>query len=157
MRALPSSFGKFCVLFDCLTLAAVLETTLLTPTDADMQMITSWLQSHGFQVGSTKGRTVLEFSGSASQVKEAFHTSIHKYVVNGEQHWANVSDPSIPAALVPAVKGVLTLHNFIKKPAMHFSAEPVPAKLVHVPGKIRPQVTFPPQNGQPAFNALAPQ
>ena len=47
------------------------------PSDADMQAITSWLQSHGFQVGSTKGRTVLEFSGSASQVQEAFHTSIH--------------------------------------------------------------------------------
>ncbi|HKV77972.1 MAG TPA: protease pro-enzyme activation domain-containing protein [Candidatus Sulfotelmatobacter sp.] len=127
------------------------------PTDADMQMITSWLQSHGFQVGSTKGRTVLEFSGSASQVQEAFHTSIHKYVVNGEQHWANASDPSIPAALVPAVKGVLTLHNFIKKPALHFSGEPVGAKLVQVPGKVRPQVTFPPQSGQPAINALAPQ
>ena len=53
------------------------------PTDADMQTITSWLQSHGFQVGTSKGRTVLEFSGSASQVKEAFHTTIHKYIVNG--------------------------------------------------------------------------
>ena len=126
------------------------------PTDADLQMITSWLQSHGFQVGSTKGRTVLEFSGSASQVQAAFHTSIHKYVVNGEQHWANANDPSIPAALAPAVKGVLTLHNFIKKPALRFSAEPIGAKLVHVPGKVRPQVTFPPQSGQPAINALAP-
>src|SRR6266576_3199188 len=67
------------------------------PSDSDLQIITSWLQSHGFQVGSTKGRTVLEFSGSASQVQEAFHTSIHKYVVNGEQHWANASDPQIPA------------------------------------------------------------
>ncbi|MGB9286737.1 MAG: protease pro-enzyme activation domain-containing protein, partial [Candidatus Sulfotelmatobacter sp.] len=57
---------------------------LFGPTDSDMQTITAWLQSHGFQVGSTKGRTVLEFSGSASQVKEAFHTSIHKYLVNGE-------------------------------------------------------------------------
>jgi len=76
------------------------------PTDADMQMITSWLQSHGFQVASTKGRSVLEFSGSASQVKEAFHSSIHKYVVNGEQHWANASDPSIPTALAPAVAGM---------------------------------------------------
>src|SRR5246127_1940413 len=120
------------------------------PTDADMQTITSWLQSHGFQVASTKGRTVPEFSGSASQVKEAFHTSIHKYVVNGEQHWANASDPRIPAALTPALKGVLTLHNFIKKPAMHFSPEPVPAKMVQIQGKGRPQVTFPPQNGQPA-------
>ena len=61
-----------------------------------MQTITSWLQSHGFEVGSTKGRTVLEFSGTASQVQEAFHTTIHKYLVNGEQHWANASDPQIP-------------------------------------------------------------
>src|SRR5271166_3714115 len=49
------------------------------PTDADMATIAAWLQSHGFEVGSTKGRTVLEFSGSASQVQEAFHTSIHNY------------------------------------------------------------------------------
>ncbi len=85
------------------------------PTDADMQAITSWLQSHGFQVGSTKGRTVLEFSGSASQVQEAFHTTIHKYLVNGQQSWANASDPQIPAALAPAVTGVLSMNNFPRK------------------------------------------
>ena len=108
------------------------------PTDGDMQTITSWLQSHGFQVGTTKGRTVLEFSGSASQVKEAFHTSIHKYVVKGEQHWANSSDPSIPAALTPAVAGVLTLHNFLKKPNVHLVEKNIPAKFT--PGS-RPQFT----------------
>jgi subtilase family serine protease len=124
------------------------------PTDSDMQTITSWLQSHGFQVGSTKGRTVLEFSGNAGQVQEAFHTSIHKYIVNGTEHWANASDPSIPTALTPAVAGVLTLHNFIKKPAIHFTGQKVAAKLVA--GK-KPQVTFPAQNGQPALNALGPQ
>lgn len=85
------------------------------PTDADLQTITSWLQSHGFQVGKTKGRTVLEFSGSASQVQEAFHTTIHKYIVKGEQHWANASDPSIPTALVPAVAGIASLNNFPRK------------------------------------------
>jgi len=127
------------------------------PSDADMQTIASWLQSHGFQVAPSKGRTVLEFSGSASQVQEAFRTSIHQYVVNGEQHWANAGDPSIPAALAPAVAGVMTLHNFTKKPALHFSGEPILARMVQVPGKVRPQVTFPPQNGQPATNALAPQ
>ena len=99
------------------------------PTDADMQTITSWLQSHGFQVGTSKGRTVLEFSGSASQVKEAFHTTIHKYIVNGEQHWANASDPSIPTALTPAVAGVLTLHNFVKKPHIRVSTQRVSAKV----------------------------
>jgi hypothetical protein len=124
------------------------------PTDADMQTITQWLQSHGFQVGTTKGRTVLEFSGSASQVQETFHTAIHKYIVNGEQHWANASDPQIPTALVPAVAGVLTLHNFISKPTNHFVKTPVPARVTKAN---KPQVTFPPENGQSAINALAPQ
>ena len=123
------------------------------PTDSDVQSITAWLQSHGFQVGTTKGRTVLEFSGTAGQVQEAFHATIHKYVVGAEQHWANASDPQIPTALTGAVAGVLTLHNFVKKPAIHFTGEAVPAKFVK--GK-KPQVTFPPQNGQPAINALAP-
>jgi hypothetical protein len=122
------------------------------PSDADLQTITGWLQSHGFQVGSTKGRTILEFSGSASQVQEAFHTTIHKYIVNAEQHWANASDPSIPAALTPAVKGVLTLHNFISKPMSHLVKEPVLAQVVEANG--RHYVTFP---SSPPIHALEPQ
>jgi len=82
------------------------------PTDTDIQTITAWLQSHGFQVGSTKGRTVLEFSGSASQVQEAFHATIHKYLLNSQQYWANATDPQIPAALLSAVAGVASLNNF---------------------------------------------
>jgi subtilase family serine protease len=90
------------------------------PTDADMQTITTWLQSHGFEVGSSKGRTTLEFSGSASQVHEAFHTTIHKYAVYGEQHWANSTDPQIPTALSPAVAGIASLNNFPKKAMNRF-------------------------------------
>ncbi|MGA9041438.1 MAG: protease pro-enzyme activation domain-containing protein [Terriglobales bacterium] len=122
--------------------------------DNDLQTITAWLQSHGFQVSPTKGRTVMEFSGTAGQVQEAFHTAIHQYVVHGETHWANASDPSIPAALTPAVAGILSLHNFLKKPQSHLVKEPAPAKIV--PGE-KPQVTFPAQNGQPATNALGPE
>src|SRR6266481_2770061 len=85
------------------------------PTDSDLQTITAWLQSHGFLVGSTKGRTVLEFSGTAGQVQEAFHTTMHKYVVGAEQHWANASDPMIPTALTGAVAGIDSLHDFRKK------------------------------------------
>jgi subtilase family serine protease len=96
------------------------------PSDSDVQSVTAWLQSHGFQVASTsKGRTVIEFSGTASQVTEAFHAAIHKYVVNGEEHWANASDPSIPAALAPAVRGVLTLHNFPRHPHSTVLGTPV--------------------------------
>jgi hypothetical protein len=124
------------------------------PSDADVQTITSWLKSHGFQVSPTRGRTLIEFSGSASQVQEAFHTPIHKYVVRGEQHWANASDPQIPAALAPATAGVFTLHDFVKQPQIHVSNDR--GTLEIVAGK-KPLVTFPPQNGQPILNALGPQ
>jgi Pro-kumamolisin, activation domain/Bacterial Ig-like domain (group 3) len=86
------------------------------PTDNDIQTIVTWLQSHGFLIGQvSKGRTVIEFSGTAGQVQEALHTSIHKYLVNGEEHWANASDPQIPAALASAIVGIDSLHNFQKK------------------------------------------
>lgn len=89
------------------------------PADQDIQTITSWLQSHGFQVsGASNGRTVIEFSGVASEVQEAFHTSIHRYAVNGQEYWANSSDPQIPTALTPVVAGINTLYNFPRH-AMH--------------------------------------
>jgi len=94
----------------------------LTPTqfgqefglaNQDVQTIVNWLESQGFVVDSVaKGRGVIEFSGSAGQVQQAFHTAIHKYVVNGRAHWANASDPEIPAALAPAVAGIARLNNF---------------------------------------------
>lgn len=90
------------------------------PADADIQAVTSWLQTHGFQIGQvSKGRTVIEFSGTAAMVQEAFHTQIHKYVVGGEPHWANASDPQIPNGLAPVVAGINTLHNFARKAFSH--------------------------------------
>jgi hypothetical protein len=90
------------------------------PSDQDIQTVATWLQSHGFQGARiAKGRTVIEFSGSAAQVLQAFHTEIHKYSVNGEDHWANAGDPQIPAALAPVVEGVNSLHNFPMQAAHH--------------------------------------
>jgi hypothetical protein len=87
---------------------------------ADLQRLTAWLESHGFRVNRVgQGRTTIEFSGTAGQVKEAFRTSIHSYFVNGEKHYANASDPQIPAALAPVVAGIDTLHDFRKNPAIH--------------------------------------
>jgi hypothetical protein len=102
----------------------------LTPTqfgaqfglsDQDLQLITGWLQQHGFQINHiSSGRTVIEFSGIEFQVEQAFHTQIHQFVLpNGEQHWANVSDPQIPAALAPAVAGIEALNNFKAKRFSH--------------------------------------
>ena len=79
----------------------------------DLAKITGWLQSHGLTVNAVyPNRIVIDFSGTAGQVREAFHTEIHKLEVNGEMHIANMSDPRIPAALAPAVAGVVSLNNF---------------------------------------------
>ncbi len=100
------------------------------PSDDDIQQVTSWLTAHGFEIAKvSKGRTIIEFSGTAGQVQEALHTAIHKYSVTGEQHWANSSDPQIPAALAPVVAGVFTLHNFLKKPQIHMVEQKIAAKI----------------------------
>jgi hypothetical protein len=114
------------------------------PSDQDIQTITSWLQSNGFQVNSVaNGRTTIDFSGTAGQVQQAFHTSIHSYVLaNGEQHWANASDPQIPTALTAVVAGVNSLNNFRRK-AFHTSRGIVRKDLATGKfARIRPQYTF---------------
>jgi Pro-kumamolisin, activation domain/Bacterial Ig-like domain (group 3) len=119
------------------------------PADQDVQAVTSWLETHGFQVSRvSKGRVVIEFSGTASQLQEAFHTEIHKYAVNGEEHWANASDPQIPVALAPVVAGVKTLHDFYKKSQILITGEQF--KFRATPGS---QPEFTASNG---VHALAP-
>ena len=91
------------------------------PADADIQTVTQWLTSQGFMdIKVGPGRTVIEFSGNVAQVRNAFHTEIHQYLVKGETHTANASDPQIPAALAPVVAGVVSLHNFPKKSQARF-------------------------------------
>jgi hypothetical protein len=100
--------------------------------DSDLAKVNDWLISKGFQnIRASKGRTVIEFSGTSNQVQQAFQTGIRKYVVNGEEHWANAADPQIPAALRPVVAGVFTLHNFHSRPTVHVSEEVFHAEAVH--------------------------
>lgn len=93
------------------------------PSDQDVLTITSWLTSHAFQVDRvSRGRTIIEFSGTAGQIQGAFHTEIRKYRVNGNDYWANSTDPAIPVALAPVVAGIVSLHNFPKKPLHYIPA-----------------------------------
>jgi hypothetical protein len=89
------------------------------PATSDLQKVSAWLQSHGFLVSRmAQSGMVVEFGGTAGQVKQAFHTPIHSYFANGKTHFANALDPQIPAALAPVVAGIGTLHNFEKRPAL---------------------------------------
>ena len=122
------------------------------PADADVQAVTDWLASHGFQVRQvSKGRTVVEFSGNVGQIRRAFATEIHKYNVKGEEHFANVSDPQIPAALSPVVRGVVALHNFRPKSFVHNAGT---FKRNAKTGEVKPAFTFSDVNG--TFYALGP-
>ena len=88
-------------------------------SNADVQKVAQWLQSHGFRVNRVAaGAMTIEFSGAAGQVKEAFGTPIHAYAVAGAAHYANASDPQIPAALASVVAGIDTLHDFRKTQAI---------------------------------------
>ena len=83
----------------------------------DLDAITGWLKSHGFIINKLyPSGVVIDFSGIAAGVSEAFHTEIHHLDVKGERHVANVSDPQIPAALAPAVVGVVSLNDFRPRP-----------------------------------------
>jgi hypothetical protein len=81
--------------------------------DADLALVTNWLQSHGFTIDEVaKGRGWINFSGTVAQVERAFATEIHDYEVEGKIRHANAIAPSIPRALESLVQGVVTLHSF---------------------------------------------
>ena len=85
----------------------------------DIDAITNWLTSHGFQVNFVyPSRVMVDFSGTAGQVMQAFHTEIHHLEVNGKSHIANMSEPHIPSALASAIAGVVSLHDFRPHPMM---------------------------------------
>ncbi len=110
-------------------------------SDADLQAVSSWLSGQGFRsVRVAAGRTVIEFSGSAGQVRQAFGTQIQKYSVNGSLYIANATDPQIPAALAPVVAGVVSLHNFPRKSHSKFRGD-----VQRTPGQgaLQPLFTFP--------------
>src|SRR5260370_42402100 len=62
-------------------------------TPSDSPKVTSWLQSEGFEVNAvSRSRTRISFSGTAAQIEAAFRTQIHRYLVNGDLHFANATD-----------------------------------------------------------------
>jgi subtilase family serine protease len=85
----------------------------------DLSAIGNWLRSRGFKVNTVyPNGSLIDFGGTAGQVRAAFHTEIHRLDIAGVRHFANVSDPQIPAALAPAVEGIVALHDFSPHP-MH--------------------------------------
>jgi pseudomonalisin len=83
------------------------------PAPQDIRTVVTWLTGHGFRIGTIyKSGMLIDFAGTAGQVRDAFHTEIHRYEVDGEQYTANASDPLIPAGLEPIVLGPASPYSF---------------------------------------------
>jgi Pro-kumamolisin, activation domain/Bacterial Ig-like domain (group 3) len=111
------------------------------PADSDIQTLTGWLASQGFtQISVGPGRNLIEFSGNVAQVRQSFHTEIHRYAVHGEVHLANSSDPQIPAALSPIVAGFVSINDFPVHSHVHRLGS---FQRVSATGEVRPLFNFP--------------
>ena len=119
--------------------------------NSEIAAVAVWLQRHGFSVaGARKGKMVIEFSGSAGQLREAFGTEIHTYVVNGQAHSANNREPQIPAALAPVIAGITPLHDFRPTPQVKVLGKALYDRKTHV---VHPEWTI---GNSPPLLALAP-
>jgi uncharacterized protein (TIGR03437 family) len=86
-------------------------------TSNDIAKVVSWLESSGLHVNNVaRGRHWITFSGKAAQAQQALHTEIHRYRVDGKTHFANATEPSIPAALEGVVSGFDGLDDFGLQP-----------------------------------------
>jgi uncharacterized protein (TIGR03437 family) len=73
----------------------------------DIAATLDWLRSQGFTPGNVaRSRKWITFGGTAGQVEDAFQTEIHRYRLDGRNHFANAQEPSLPAALADVVSGI---------------------------------------------------
>ena len=83
----------------------------------DIAAITAWLEQHNLHVTNVgRGRNSVAFTGTAGDVGSALQIGFHRYRVNGQNHFANTAEPSLPVALRAAVRGIHGLHDFRMQP-----------------------------------------
>lgn len=98
----------------------------LTPTqfgqlfgvsEFDAAQVQHWLQGRGLTIHEvSQSRRFIVFSGTVSQVEDAFSTQMHGYTYKDRTFLSNSTDIQIPAALQPVVKGVVRLHSDPRSP-----------------------------------------
>jgi len=96
-------------------------------SEDDLNKIRAWLEGQGLTIaGVARGRNWIAVNGTAAQIESALQTEIHAYLVNGQTHFANATEPSVPAAFAGVVRSIRGLNDFRAKPAKRLSRNPVP-------------------------------
>ena len=87
--------------------------------EQDIAKISEWLESRGMRVNHVlNNASLIEFSATVGNVREAFGTQLHYFNVAGGKHPALVQEPMIPAAMANVVAGIEGL-NKIPEHANH--------------------------------------
>jgi len=83
----------------------------------DVARISGWLEGEGFQVEHVaRGRQWISFRGTAQQVERSFRTQIRQFSMNGRAHFANISEPSVPAAFGVVIAAIRGFNDFLLLP-----------------------------------------
>ncbi len=83
----------------------------------DLERIAAWLQSEGFIVEQkARARNWIAFTGTAERVNKAFRAELRRYESDGETHFSNAVEPSIPLVLAGIVGELHGLNDFRLKP-----------------------------------------
>lgn len=86
---------------------------------ADVAAVVSWLQGQGFQVAPLPaGLGWVEFSGTAGQVEQAFHTHLDLLATAAGSRAVLASAINVPAALKPVLHGLVSLDGAVSLPAL---------------------------------------
>lgn len=89
-------------------------------SSADLATVSRYLQSQGLTVTAVaRSHSFVTVSGTAAQIDRAFKTTLHNIAVDGEQHMANLTEPSLPASIAGVVRGITGLNDFRLKPHVH--------------------------------------
>lgn len=89
-------------------------------SQSDLDQVAAWLQTQSLNVvASARGRNWIAFSGTAAQIEGAFSTELHRYLVNGTVHFANATEPSVPAAFAGVAGAIHGLNDFRMRPPRH--------------------------------------
>ena len=84
---------------------------------SDLGAVTTYLQGQGLKVTAVaRSRSFVTVSGTAGQIDHAFGTVLHNVVADGEQHYANLTAPALPASIAGVVRGITGLSDFRLKP-----------------------------------------
>jgi subtilase family serine protease len=79
--------------------------------------ITNWLAASGIVLRDVApSRNRISFDTTAAQAEQLFGIQLRRYRLNGEVHYANDAEPTVPNKLASLIVGIRGLHDFRLKP-----------------------------------------